>query len=95
MPDCVSNMRPSLTRNGRDAGHGAGTRPAPAQGHSAQEDQTPVHLWHGAGDTNAPTPAPPAAEQTDAILHVSESSGHNVGHDRSDEFTSVIVPCAG
>ena len=41
------------------------------------------------------SPAPLAAEQPDAILHVSESPGHNIGHDRSDELTSVIVPCAG
>lgn len=39
-------------------------------------------------------PLPLAAEQPAAILRVSESSGHNVGHDHSDELTSAIVPCA-
>jgi pimeloyl-ACP methyl ester carboxylesterase len=57
------------------------------------EIKTPVHLWHGAQDTNAPIAMAHrlAAELPDATLHVSDSSGHDVGHDRSGEIMSVIA----
>jgi pimeloyl-ACP methyl ester carboxylesterase len=59
------------------------------------EVKTPVHLWHGARDTNAPIAMARglARELPDATLHVSDSSYHDVGHDRSDEITSVIASC--
>jgi pimeloyl-ACP methyl ester carboxylesterase len=57
------------------------------------EVKTPVHLWHGALDRNAPIAIARrlARELPDATLHVSESSEHDVGHDRSDEIMSVIA----
>ena len=62
---------------------------------SLSEVKTPVHLWHGARDTNAPIAIARrlARELPDATLHVSESSDHDIGHDRSDEITSVIASC--
>jgi pimeloyl-ACP methyl ester carboxylesterase len=55
----------------------------------------PVHLWHGTRDTNAPIAHSRhlARELPDATLHISESSDHNIGHDRSEEITSVIASC--
>jgi len=60
------------------------------------EIKTPVHLWHGARDTNAPIAIARrlARELPDATLHVSDSSDHDVGHDRSAEIISVIASCA-
>ncbi len=60
------------------------------------EIKTPVHLWHGARDTNAPIAIARrlARELPDATLHVSDSSDHDVGHDRSAEIMSVIASCA-
>ena len=60
------------------------------------EVKTPVHLWHGARDTNAPIASSRhlARELPDATLHVSESSDHNIGHDRGAEIASVIAACA-
>jgi pimeloyl-ACP methyl ester carboxylesterase len=60
------------------------------------EINTPVHLWHGARDTSAPiaTARRLARELPDATMHVSDSSGHDVGHDRSDEIMSVLATCA-
>ncbi len=57
------------------------------------EIKTPVHLWHGARDTNGPIAIARrvARELPDATLHVSDSSDHFVGHDRSDEIMSVIA----
>ena len=57
------------------------------------EVKTPVHLWHGEVDSNAPIANSRrlAAELPDATLHISESSDHDIGHDRSDEITSVIA----
>ena len=57
------------------------------------EIKTPVHLWHGAGDTNAPIAIARnlARELPDATLHISDSAGHDVGHDRSGEIMSVLV----
>jgi pimeloyl-ACP methyl ester carboxylesterase len=59
------------------------------------EIKTPVRLWHGARDTNAPpaTARRLARELPDATLHISDSSDHDVGHDRSDEIMSVIASC--
>lgn len=57
------------------------------------EVKTPVHLWHGALDTNAPiaNSLHLARELPDATLHVSDSSDHGIGYDRGDEITSVIA----
>lgn len=59
------------------------------------EVKTPVHLWHGARDTNSPITNSRhlALELPDATLHVNDSSDHDIGHDRSDEITSVIASC--
>lgn len=55
--------------------------------------KTPVHLWHGARDTNVPIASARrlAAELPDVILHVSDSADHDVGHERRDEIMSVIA----
>ena len=60
------------------------------------EVKTPVHLWHGTRDSNAPITNSRrlASELPDATLHVSDLSDHDIGHDRSDEITSVIATCA-
>lgn len=60
------------------------------------EVTTPVHLWHGALDRNAPPAFARrlASELPDATLHISESSGHDVGHDRRDEIVSVLASYA-
>jgi pimeloyl-ACP methyl ester carboxylesterase len=52
-----------------------------------------VHLWHGAADRNAPIAFARrlARELPDATLHVSDSSGHDVGLDRSGEIMSVLA----
>jgi pimeloyl-ACP methyl ester carboxylesterase len=52
-----------------------------------------VHLWHGAVDRNAPIAFARrlARELPDATLHVSGSSGHDVGLDRSGEIMSVLA----
>jgi pimeloyl-ACP methyl ester carboxylesterase len=57
--------------------------------------KTPVHLWHGVLDTNAPIASSRylARELPDATLHVSDSSDHGIGHDLGDEITSVIASC--
>lgn len=57
------------------------------------EVKTPVHLWHGELDRNAPIAYARrlARELPDATLHVSESSGHDVGVDRSREIMSVLA----
>jgi len=57
------------------------------------EVATPVHLWHGARDRNAPIAFARrlARELPDATLHVSESSGHDVGVDCSGEVMSVLA----
>jgi pimeloyl-ACP methyl ester carboxylesterase len=59
------------------------------------EVKTPVHLWHGALDTSAPIAIARrlARELPDATLHVSDSSAHDVGYDRSDEIMTVIASC--
>jgi pimeloyl-ACP methyl ester carboxylesterase len=59
------------------------------------EVKTPVHLWHGVRDTNAPIANSRylAREIPDATLHISESSDHDIGHDRGEEITSVIASC--
>ncbi|GAB3427647.1 alpha/beta fold hydrolase [Flindersiella endophytica] len=60
------------------------------------EVRTPVHLWHGALDHNAPIAFARrlAAELPQATLHVSDSSGHDVGFDRSAEIMSVLATAA-
>lgn len=60
------------------------------------EIKTPVHLWHGALDRNAPIGIARrlARELPDATLHVSDSSGHDVGRDRSEEIMSVLASYA-
>lgn len=65
-------------------------RPWPFQ---LSEIKTPVHLWHGARDTNAPIANSRHLSRglPNATLHVSDSSDHFVGQDRSDEITSVIA----
>ena len=57
------------------------------------EVKTPVHLWHGALDRNAPIAHARglARELPDATLHIGDSSGHDIGHDRSDEIMSVLA----
>jgi pimeloyl-ACP methyl ester carboxylesterase len=59
------------------------------------EVTTPVHLWHGARDRTAPIAYAHglARELPDATLHVSDTSGHDVGLDRSNEIMSVLVSC--
>jgi pimeloyl-ACP methyl ester carboxylesterase len=60
------------------------------------EVTTPVHLWHGALDRNAPAAFARrlARELPDATLHISESSGHDVGRDRAAEIMSVLASYA-
>jgi pimeloyl-ACP methyl ester carboxylesterase len=57
------------------------------------EVKTPVHLWHGAADRNAPIAFARrlARELPDATLHISDSSGHDVGLDRRGEIMSVLA----
>jgi len=57
------------------------------------EVKTPVHLWHGALDRNAPIAYARrlARELPDATLHVGDSSGHDIGHDHSGEIMSVLA----
>jgi pimeloyl-ACP methyl ester carboxylesterase len=57
------------------------------------EIKTPVHLWHGVLDTNAPITGSHhlARELPDATLHVSDSSDHDVGRDRCAEIVSVLA----
>ena len=60
------------------------------------EVKTPVHLWHGALDTNVPIASSHrlARELPDAALHVSDSADHYVGDDRRGEIMSVIAAYA-
>jgi pimeloyl-ACP methyl ester carboxylesterase len=57
------------------------------------EVNVPVHIWHGARDRNVPLAYARrlARELPDATLHVSDSSGHDVGLDRSSEIMSVLA----
>ena len=57
------------------------------------EVKTPVHLWHGALDRNAPIAFARrlTRELPDATLHVGDSSGHDVGADHSGEIMSVLA----
>ena len=57
------------------------------------EIKTPVHLWHGGLDTNAPIANSRHLERElpAATLHIGESSDHDIGRDRSEEITSVIA----
>jgi pimeloyl-ACP methyl ester carboxylesterase len=58
------------------------------------EIKTPVHLWHGVLDSNAPIANSRhlARQLPNATLHVSESSDHDIGHGHQ-EITSVIASC--
>jgi len=60
------------------------------------EVKTPVHLWHGTLDRNAPIAHAHrlARALPDATLHISDTSGHDVGHDRSDEIMAVLASYA-
>ena len=60
------------------------------------EVTTPVHLWHGALDTNVPIASARrlASDLPNATLHVSDSSDHDIGHQCSDEITTVLASCA-
>jgi pimeloyl-ACP methyl ester carboxylesterase len=60
------------------------------------EVKPPVHLWHGALDRNAPVAFArrTARELPSAVLHVSDSSGHDVGADRREEIMTVIASCS-
>lgn len=62
---------------------------------SLGEITTPVHLWHGALDSNAPIGGSRllASELPDATLHVSDSADHDIGHNLSDEIAAVIASC--
>jgi pimeloyl-ACP methyl ester carboxylesterase len=53
----------------------------------------PVHLWHGALDRDVPIAYALrlARDLPDATLHVSDSSGHDVGRDRAGEIMSVLA----
>jgi pimeloyl-ACP methyl ester carboxylesterase len=64
-----------------------------AWGFPLSEVKTPVHLWHGALDRNAPIAYARrlTRELPDATLHVGDSSGHDMGHDHSDEIMSVLA----
>jgi pimeloyl-ACP methyl ester carboxylesterase len=57
------------------------------------EITTPVHIWHGARDRNVPIAYARrlARELPDATLHVNNSSGHDIGLDRSKEVMSVLA----
>jgi pimeloyl-ACP methyl ester carboxylesterase len=57
------------------------------------EVKTPVHLWHGTLDRNAPIAQARhlARELPDATLHIGDSSGHDIGHDRGGEIMSVLA----
>jgi pimeloyl-ACP methyl ester carboxylesterase len=60
------------------------------------EVNLPVHLWHGALDRNAPIAFARrlARELPDATLHISDSSGHDVGLDQAGEVMSVLASYA-
>jgi pimeloyl-ACP methyl ester carboxylesterase len=59
------------------------------------EVKTPVHLWWGALDRRTPLVFARrlARELPDVTLHVSDSSGHDVGYYRSDEIAAVLSSC--
>lgn len=60
------------------------------------EVTVPVHLWHGAADSQAPIAFVRrlAGDLPDATVHVRESSGHDVGHDRGEEIMAVLASYA-
>jgi pimeloyl-ACP methyl ester carboxylesterase len=62
---------------------------------SLSEVKMPVHLCHGARDTNVPIASARrlAGELPDAILHVSDSADHDIGREHSDEIASLIALC--
>lgn len=57
------------------------------------EVAAPVHLWHGSGDRTVPIAFAVrlASRLPDATLHVSHSSGHDVGLDRGGEIVCVLA----
>lgn len=60
---------------------------------SLSEVKTPVHLWHGARDTNVLISSSQhlARELPDATLHTNDSSDHDIGHDCCDEIMSLLA----
>jgi pimeloyl-ACP methyl ester carboxylesterase len=56
------------------------------------EVHVPVHVWHGALDRSAPIAYARrlARELPNATLHVSDTSGHDVGLDRRAEITAGL-----
>lgn len=60
------------------------------------EISTPEHIWHGALDRNVPIAYARrlARELPDATLHISDSSGHDIGLDRSKEIASILASYA-
>src|SRR5262249_2463125 len=57
---------------------------------------TPVHLWHGALDRNAPAAFARrlAGELPDATLHIGGSLGPDAGTDRRNEIASALASYA-
>lgn len=62
-------------------------------GFPLSEITMPVHLWHGVLDRSVPIAFARrlTRELPDATLHVGDSSGHDVGVDRSYEIMSVLA----
>ncbi|MBL7262143.1 alpha/beta fold hydrolase [Paractinoplanes lichenicola] len=60
------------------------------------EVKVPVHLWHGALDRNAPIAFARrlARELPDATLHISDSSGHDVGPGRAGMIMDALASFA-
>ncbi|MGH3275877.1 MAG: alpha/beta fold hydrolase, partial [Streptosporangiaceae bacterium] len=54
---------------------------------------TPVHLWHGALDTNVPISAAHrlARELPRASTHFSDTAGHSVGYERRHEVMALLA----
>ena len=65
----------------------------PPWGFDLGEVTVPVHLWHGARDTNAPAGNSRRLARLlpDATLHLNDTSGHDVGMDRQDEIMTLLA----
>lgn len=68
----------------------------PPWGFELAEVTVPVHLWHGARDTNAPVGNSRRLARVlpDATLHVNDTSEHDVGIDRAGEIMALLAACA-